>query len=57
MSKIENNPGQNNVEGTTLEPEAIQQPVILTDAEINPFLTEPLKKNILAGKLQDPEWD
>jgi len=57
MSKTENIAGQNDIEGTTLEPGTIQQPVVLTDAEINPFLTEPQKKNILAGKAQDPEWD
>ena len=57
MSKIENDPEQNNVEGTILEPEIVQPPIVLTDAEINPFLTEPQRKNILAGKAQDPEWD
>lgn len=58
MSKTENKiPDQNNINNSPLESKTIQQPVVLTDADINPFLTEAQRKDILAGKAQDPEWD
>jgi hypothetical protein len=32
-------------------------PKLLPDTEINPFITEEERVAILAGKIQDPEWD
>lgn len=58
MSKVENKILiQNNVQGPSLKSEIKQQPIVHTNAQINPFLTEAQRRDILAGKAQDPEWD
>lgn len=38
-------------------PPKTPQVEIKTDAETNPFLTEEERTAILAGEIQDPEWD